>query len=191
MVFDPVGGGATAVRRGAVKTLLAAGYFDVIKGNEGEIKTVFGSVVQQRGVDSGASTSSDLEKATIVRDLAIRERNVIVMTGATDFISDGERTFAVSNGHELLGRITGSGCVLGTIISITLAVSREDKLLAALAGLLHYEIAAEIATEREDVKGPGTFVPALIDELYNIQKATAEGDLKWLERAKVKAVDVK
>jgi thiamine-phosphate diphosphorylase / hydroxyethylthiazole kinase len=190
VVLDPVGGGATAVRRSAVKTLLAAGYFDVIKGNEGEIKTVFGTIVQQRGVDSGASTSSDVEKATLVRDLAARERNVVVMTGATDFLSDGERTFAIENGHELLGRITGSGCVLGTTISIMLAVERRDKLLAALAGLLHYEIAAEVAVARDDVKGPGTFVPALIDELYNIQKATSEGDIKWLRRAKVKAIDV-
>jgi thiamine-phosphate diphosphorylase/hydroxyethylthiazole kinase len=191
VVFDPVGGGATAVRRNAVKTLLAAGYFDVIKGNEGEIKTVFGTVVQQKGVDSGPSTLSDLEKATLVRDLASRERNVVVMTGATDYISDGERTFAIKNGHELLGRITGSGCVLGTTISLMLAVSRTDKLLAALAGLLHYEIAAEIAAEREDVKGPGTFIPALIDELYNIQKATQANDTTWIERAKVEAVDIK
>ncbi|RDW59744.1 hypothetical protein BP6252_12831 [Coleophoma cylindrospora] len=187
-VFDPVGAGATAVRRAAVKTLMAGGYFDLIKGNEGEIKTVFGQVVQQRGVDSGVSVSSSLEKATLVRDLAMRERNVVLMTGATDFVSDGVRTFAVSNGNELLGRVTGSGCVLGTTISAMLAVHREDKLLAAVAGLLHYEIAAEIAAAREDVKGPGTFVPALIDELYNIQKATQEGDLKWLERAKVEAV---
>ena len=191
VVFDPVGGGATAVRRSAIKTLMAAGYFDVIKGNEGEIKTVFGTVVQQRGVDSGASTSTDLEKATLVRDLAARERNVVVMTGATDFVSDGDRTFAVANGHELLGRITGSGCVLGTTISLMLAVSRGDKLLAAIAGLLHYEIAAEIAAAREDVKGPGTFVPALIDELYNIQKATSSGNTGWLEKAKVQAVNVK
>ena len=191
VVFDPVGGGATAVRRSAVKTLMASGYYDVIKGNEGEIKTVFGTVVQQRGVDSGASTSTDLEKATLVRDLAARERNVVVMTGATDFISDGQRTFAVSNGHEFLGRITGSGCVLGTTISLMLAVSRRDKLLASIAGLLHYEIAAEVAAAREDVKGPGTFVPALIDELYNIQKATSSGDTRWLEKAKVKAVNVK
>jgi thiamine-phosphate diphosphorylase/hydroxyethylthiazole kinase len=188
VVFDPVGAGATTVRRNAVKTLMAAGYFDVIKGNEGEIKTVSGATVKQRGVDSGASTSSDIEKATIVRDLAARERNIIVMTGATDFISDGERTFAVSNGHELLGKITGSGCVLGTTISLMLAVSRGDKLLATLAALLHYEIAAEIAAERGDVKGPGTFVPALVDELYNIQKAISEGDEKWLGRAKVEAV---
>jgi thiamine-phosphate diphosphorylase/hydroxyethylthiazole kinase len=190
VVFDPVGGGATAVRRGAVKTLLAGGYFDVIKGNEGEIKTVFGSVVQQRGVDSGKSTLNDLEKATLVQGLAARERNVVVMTGATDFLSDGDRTYSISNGHELLGKITGSGCVLGTTISLMLAVSREDKLLAAIAGLLHYEIAAEIAAARADVKGPGSFVPALIDELYNIQKATAAGSLAWLERANVTAVSI-
>lgn len=191
VVFDPVGAGATAVRRAAVKTLMAGGYFDLIKGNEGEIKTVFGQVVQQRGVDSGASTSDEIEKATLVRDLAARERNIVLMTGATDFVSDGERTFTVSNGHELLGRITGSGCVVGTIISATLAVCRDDKLLAAVAGLLHYEIAAEIAATREDVKGPGTFVPALIDELYDIQKATAEGDVSWLGKAKVKAIELK
>jgi thiamine-phosphate diphosphorylase/hydroxyethylthiazole kinase len=191
VVLDPVGCGATAVRRSAVKALMAVGYFDVIKGNEGEIKTVFGTVVQQRGVDSGASTLSDVEKATMVRDLAARERNVIVMTGATDFVSDGDRTFAISNGHELLGRITGSGCVLGTTISLMLAVSRGDKLLATVAGLLQYEIAAEIAAVREDVKGPGTFVPALIDELYNIQKATRSGDVGWLKRAKVKAANIK
>lgn len=189
VVFDPVGAGATAVRRGTVSTLMAAGYFDVIKGNEGEIKTVFGTAVQQRGVDSGVSTSSALEKATLVRDLATRERTVVVMTGAIDYISDGERTFAVSNGHELLGKITGSGCILGTIISVMLAVCKEDKLLAALAGLLHYEIAAEIACQREDVMGPGTFVPALIDELYNLQKGTSKGNVNWLESAKVEAVE--
>jgi thiamine-phosphate diphosphorylase/hydroxyethylthiazole kinase len=186
VVLDPVGAGATAIRRSAVKTLMAGGYFDVIKGNEGEIKTVFGSTVQQRGVDSGASTLTDVEKAALVRDLAMRERNVVLMTGATDFVSDGWRTFAVSNGHELLGRVTGTGCVLGTTVSLMLAVSRADKLLATIAGLLHYEIAAEIAASRDDVKGPGTFVPALIDELYNVKKATAAGDLRWLERAKVR-----
>ncbi|RDL30164.1 Uncharacterized protein BP5553_10442 [Venustampulla echinocandica] len=191
VVFDPVGAGATSVRRSAVKTLMAAGYFDVIKGNEGEIKTVYGTVVQQRGVDSGASTSSDLEKARLVRDLAERERNVVLMTGPTDFVSDGTRTYTVKNGHKLLEEITGSGCVLGTAISLMLAVCRGDKLLATLSAMLHFEIAAEIAAEREDVKGPGTFVPALIDEIYNIQKATNGGDYNWLKRARVEAVDTK
>ncbi|TGO88483.1 hypothetical protein BPOR_0160g00200 [Botrytis porri] len=178
IVLDPVGCGATAVRRSAVKSLLANGYFDVIKGNEGEIKTVSGSLIQQRGVDSGSSTSTLVEKATIVRDLALRERNVVLMTGAVDILSDGVRTLGISNGHEILGRITGSCCVLGTIISAMLAVSRGDKLLAVLSALLHYEIAAEIAAVRDDVRGPGTFVPALIDELIaTTQKLIKASDI--------------
>lgn len=35
ILLDPVGGGATSIRRAAVKELLAEGFFDVIKGNEG------------------------------------------------------------------------------------------------------------------------------------------------------------
>lgn len=198
VVFDPVGAGATAVRRNAVKTLLAAGYFDVIKGNEGEIKTVFGMSVQQKGVDTGSSTSTLLEKATIVRDLAARERNVVLMTSATDIVSDGERTYAIHNGCEMLGNITGSGCVLGTIISTMVAVSRVDKLVATLAGVLLYEIAAERAVENENsqaqivVTGPGSFVPALIDELSSLQHPSLGPPAStWLPRAKVEAIDIK
>ncbi len=101
VLLDPVGAGATQLRRDAVKTLMAAGYFDLIKGNEGEIMTVAGeSGVQQRGVDSGASTQSETDRATLVKRLAVRERNVVLMTGVVDYLSDGERTYAISNGHE-------------------------------------------------------------------------------------------
>jgi len=185
VLFDPVGAGATAVRREAVKTLMAGGYFDVIKGNEAEITQVFGQSAehQQHGVDSGTSRLDDAAKARLVRDLAARERNVVVMTGATDFVSDGERTFVVKNGHEYLGLITGSGCVLGTTIASMLAVHRQDKLLATLSGLLLYEISAEVAMETGSVKGPGTFVPVFLDELYRVSKATAWGGVDHLARA--------
>jgi thiamine-phosphate diphosphorylase/hydroxyethylthiazole kinase len=192
VIFDPVGAGATSVRRDAVKTLMAGGYFDLIKGNEGEIKTVAGVAgATQRGVDTGESTLDASGKGLLVRDLAARERTVVVMTGATDYISDGERTFAISNGHEYLGRITGSGCVLGTIMSAMLAVHREDKLVAAIAALLHYEIAAEIAAKQENVKGPGSFVPALIDELDHIRERSAKGDMGWLKMANIERFIVK
>lgn len=194
VVFDPVGAGATQQRKNAVKTLLNAGFFDVIKGNEGEIKTVAGTAAageQQRGVDSGPSSLSMQQKAALVRDVAVRERNVVLMTGATDLISDGHTTLAVSNGHEYLGEITGSGCCLGTTIASYLAVHREQPLIAALAGLLHYEIAAERAAARSDVKGPGTFVPAFLDELHAYRKEAEKGQMKSLSSlAKVELVNL-
>ncbi|KAI9841052.1 MAG: hypothetical protein M1837_001023 [Sclerophora amabilis] len=189
VLLDPVGAGATDIRRNAVKNLLAGGYFDVIKGNEGELMTVLGETnVQQRGVDSGDSVSSQTEKALLAKRLASRERNVVLLTGKVDYLSDGERTYAISNGHEYLGKITGSGCTLGTTLASCLAIWREDKLLAALAGLLLFEIAAEHAALRDDVKGPGTFVPAFIDELYNISQQTNQGHNGWLAAAKLQRV---
>jgi thiamine-phosphate diphosphorylase/hydroxyethylthiazole kinase len=187
VVLDPVGAGATAQRREGVKALMAGGYFDLIKGNEGEIRTVSGAAgVKQHGVDSGAAQLSPEERISVVKALAARERNIVLMTGTTDVISDGERTFLISNGHEYLGEITGSGCTLGTTIASVLAVEREDKLLGALAGILLYEIAAERAAEK--AAGPGSFVPAFIDALYHLREASKKGDGSWAQGAKVEAV---
>ena len=192
VLFDPVGAGATAVRRHSVQTLTNNAYFDVIKGNENEIATVLGesTMQQQKGVDAGTSTTDESAKAHLVKKLAARERNVVLMTGKTDYLSDGERTFAIKNGNRLLGCITGSGCTLGTTIAAVLAVHREDRLLAAMAGILLFEIAAEQAGRREEVKGPGTFVPAFLDELYGISRGAARDESGWLQAARVERLDV-
>lgn len=190
IVFDPVGAGGTKTRRDAVKAIVNGGYIDVIKGNEREIGVVLGEEGgHQKGVDSGPSSSTHREKAQSVRSLAEYQRNVVVMTGVVDYLSDGRRTVSVENGHPFLSAITGSGCVLGTVIAAYLAVA-SDKLLAALAAVLVFEIAAERAANRSDVKGPGTFVPALIDELYVLVKETGRGQTEWMKEAKVEKVDV-
>ncbi|CAG8918512.1 unnamed protein product [Penicillium salamii] len=187
VIYDPVGAAATQIRRSAVTQLMAGGYFDLIKGNEGEIRQAWGSgAVQQRGVDSGPSTLDGNQKATLARDLARRERNVVLMTGATDYLSDGERVIAVENGHPFLGQVTGTGCAIGTISGCFLTAHRSDRLLAVLSGILMYEIAAENAASKEYVRGPGSFVPAFLDELYAIRTAAAQGDDSWfVGRAKV------
>ncbi|KAG5297853.1 thiamine-phosphate pyrophosphorylase [Histoplasma ohiense] len=175
VVFDPVGAGATDVRRKAAKKLMAGGYFDLIKGNESELIQVYGKVRgHQVGVDSGPSTLSCKEKARLVMDLAKRERNIALLTGAVDYLSDGERTLAIGNGHSLLGHITGTGCIIGTIAASFLAVHRSDKLLTVLASLLLLEIAAERAAVKDGVHGPGTFLPALIDELFALRMWAVE-----------------
>ncbi|KAF4461181.1 thiamine-phosphate diphosphorylase [Fusarium albosuccineum] len=188
VILDPVGAGATAVRRNAVKSLLDAGHFTVIKGNEGEIQTVAGATITQRGVDSTSSLTL-AQRASLVRSIALRRRNVVLLTGAVDFLSDGTRTFAVRNGHPYLGEVTGTGCTLGTTVSAMVGAFGADPLLAAVAGTVMFGLAAEFAAERSEVRGPGTFVPAFLDELYAIRKGTANGDLRWLTMAKVQAVE--
>ncbi|KLJ06358.1 hypothetical protein EMPG_10232 [Blastomyces silverae] len=171
VVFDPVGAGATDVRRKATKQLLAGGYFDLIKGNESELIQVYGKARgNQVGVDSGPSTLNAEEKAKLVKDLARRERNIVLLTGSVDYLSDGERTLAIGNGHQFLSHITGTGCIIGTMAASFLAVHRSNKLLAVLASLLLLEIAAERAAVKDGVHGPGTFLPAFIDELFALRQ---------------------
>lgn len=149
-----------------------------------------GATIQQRGVDSTSSLSLS-QKATLVSSLARQRNTVVLLTGKTDLLSDGRRTFRVDNGNEMLGMITGTGCTLGTTVSAMASVVPKggDVLAAAVAATAMFGVAAEKAAARAEVRGPGTFVPAFLDELYLTRKATAEGDLSWLEMVKVTAVE--
>ncbi|KAH8894863.1 HK-domain-containing protein [Thozetella sp. PMI_491] len=194
VVYDPVGAGATAVRRSAVRTILAGGCPDIIKGNESEIKTVAtihdesqGDGAQQRGVDS-SSTLNAWEKVQLIQKLARDQETIVIMTGTTDFISDGERSYSISNGHEYLGMVTGTGCVLGTTVSAFVSANPGRELAATLAAMLLFEIASERAAVRQDVRGPGTFVPAFLDELYQVRQETARNDIAWLSKARLSRV---
>lgn len=184
----PISAGATAVRRSAVKTLLSSGHFTVIKGNEGELQTLAGSSLIQKGVDS-SHTLTFSQRVTLAATLARTHSSIILLTGATDILSDGRRTFRVDNGHEFLGMITGTGCTLGTTVSAAVAAYPGDKLLAAVAATCLFGVAAEMAAAREEVRGPGTFVPTFLDELYLIREASQAGDMRWLTMVKVKAVE--
>lgn len=54
-----------------------------------------------------------------------------------------------------------------------------------------FEIAAENAASKGSVSGPGTFVPGLLDELYDLRQLTvSDTKTNWIkERAKVYLMD--
>ena len=112
-----------------------------------------------------------------------------------DYLSDGSRTYAIENGSHWLGKITGSGCALGSLIASYVAMHKVDKFQAALAAMLHYEVAAESAATRDDVHGPGSFIPAFVDELYlladELAKASPGAESgAFLHRLKVRDVSL-
>lgn len=98
----------------------------------------------------------------------------------------------MDNGHALLGDVTGTGCSLGTVLSAMVAAFKGGSpLIAAVAGIVMYGIAAERAAKRHDVMGPGTFAPAFIDELYAIRTENANGNTEWLKAARIEVMDVR
>lgn len=51
---------------------------------------------------------------------------VIALTGPKDYVSDGDVVVELSNGHPLLGEITGSGCIGGSSIAAFCAAASTD-----------------------------------------------------------------
>ena len=49
-----------------------------------------------------------------------------VLTGPIDYISDGTNVAVLENGDPLLGEITGSGCILGSIIAAFCATAMHE-----------------------------------------------------------------
>ncbi|KAG0214941.1 hypothetical protein BGX28_001147 [Mortierella sp. GBA30] len=172
VVFDPVGAGATTLREATTRKILNAMHVDIIKGNAGEISTIARIVgcdtesIAMRGVDSIGSGFAN--PAAVVQAIAKRENCVVAMTGKVDYVSDGFRTVAMENGHAYQGRITGSGCMTASSIASFAAISPNDNFAAAVAGILALNLAGEHAGSREDVRGPGTFRAAFIDEMANL-----------------------
>ncbi|MFQ6059288.1 MAG: hydroxyethylthiazole kinase [Anaerolineae bacterium] len=165
IVLDPVGVGATPFRADAARRLLAELEVAIVRGNAGEIGALAGMGGRIRGVEAVEGVADPVATATA---LAQAQGTVVALTGARDIVADGQRVVAVDNGHPLLKRITGAGCMATAIIAAFAAVE-PDGLLATAGGLVCFGLAAELAAE---ARGPGSFKVALFDALYNL---SAEG----------------
>jgi len=168
VVLDVCGAGATKLRDDKCFEILNNIKVDIIKGNASEIARISGEDVFTKGVDSGR-IGKDLVK--IAKSLAKKRNCTVVITGKEDVISDGKRVFIVKNGCTLLGHIVGSGCMATSVIG-TFAAVEKDLVLASCAGLVCFEVAAEIAAGK--AQGPGSFKELLYDAVYNLDKETVD-----------------
>jgi hydroxyethylthiazole kinase len=162
IVLDPVGAGATTFRTQSTLRLLQELRVTVLRGNSGEVATLGGERAVVRGVESVEGTQ---DPAGLVAALAGRWGTVVAITGERDYLSDGQRLWAVDNGHSWLTTITGTGCMATTAIA-TFSAVEPDALLATAAGLACLGLAAEQAAA--EAHGPASFRIALLDRLYHL-----------------------
>ena len=161
-VLDPVAAGATAYRT-TVARALADRRPAVIRGNASEILALAGAASgPTKGADSTDSADAAIDAA---RALAQDRRTVVAVTGAVDYVTDGERLASVANGSALMTRVTGTGCAATALIAAFLSVE-PDPLAAATQALTVFGVAGEMAADRAE--GPGTLQVALLDALHRI-----------------------
>lgn len=173
VVLDPVGAGGTQLRRNAVKRLLNAVHFTVIRGNASEIRYLAGYPTTGSGVD--VSHLDEIQEETLDATVAMAEQlarklgTVIAISGKLDVVSDGTETCVLRNGCATMARITGSGCMLTSLIGAFCGAYAEP-LLATCSAVAAMGISGEIAEEKRLRHGTGnaTFRNDLIDAVYNL-----------------------
>lgn len=179
LVLDPVAVGATTYRRTLNLGLLEKYHFDVIRGNIGEIAVLAGVNWQTHGIDAGDGQQNAAE---IVKTCATKFNNVVIASGETDYISDGQRVVTVNNNTKLLPVIVGSGDLLSSMAAAFAAVS-ETKFDAAVTASLVLSCAGELIDQRLDHRNlPGTFLSQLMDELANITSTQVQSIMKVEEK---------
>nr|WP_328588741.1 hydroxyethylthiazole kinase [Litchfieldia alkalitelluris] len=174
IILDPVGVGATPYRTQTAKELLNRLSIQVVRGNAAEIANLIDEQVQMHGVDSKVEINN---LADLAKKAANKLNTIIVMTGKTDLITNGEILFEVRNGHPMLTKVTGTGCLLSSVVAAFCSQS-DDKTTACAAAVSFYGIAAEKAIEVNQSKGPGHFQMNFIDQLYNITDETIVNNIK-------------
>lgn len=174
VVLDPVGAGGTGLRREASRRLLEEIQFSVIRGNASEISFLAGHQTAGTGVDVSAMdaiTEDRLVQAVdMTKHLALKTGSVIAVSGKIDIISDGKRTVILRNGCSTMARITGSGCMLTSLIGAFCGAMPEACFHAAVGAMAVMGLCGEAAEAKRLRNGTGnaTFRTDLIDAVFNL-----------------------
>lgn len=167
VIFDPVGAGATPYRTETARRIVEEVAISIIRGNAAEIANVIGEEWSIKGVDAGEGTGNVLELA---KTAAKKLNTIVVITGKEDVVTDGAATFVVRNGHPILTKVTGTGCLLSSVVGAFAAVE-ADRVSAAVAALATYGVAAELAAKRTAEAGPGSFQIEFLNQLSKVSAA--------------------
>lgn len=167
VIFDPVGAGATSFRKEMCSKLLADVKPDVIKGNISEIMYL----ASTDGCCCGVDSFPDIDNGTeIVQRLAKNLNCVVAATGRRDIVSDGSTTYIINNGHEMLSKVTGTGCMTSSLIGAFCSVT-TDYLTGTVAGIMAMGISGQLANAcLLPNEGIGMFKVRLFDNIYNLNK---------------------
>ena len=159
-VLDPVAHFATPYRANVAQELLALKP-TILRGNASEIIGLSGQVSAARGVDAidpvEAAEAGALE-------LAQAHSTIVVITGKSDFVTDGSRIARISGGSPMMPCITAMGCSLTCLMGGFAAVA--PPMEAAATALALFAEAGNVAATK--AKGPGSFQPLFLDALHNI-----------------------
>jgi hydroxyethylthiazole kinase len=182
IILDPVGVGVTELRNKTTMDLINDYDITAIRGNITEIKAIakLAGVLDESNTAKGVDVNIDdiiteenlKDNGELICELASKLNTTILASGPIDILSDGNLTVAIDNGDDMMPLITGSGCMLSSIVGSCIGGSNpfDGTLVAILAMNIAGERARAKVDERDE--GTGSFRAYLIDYLYKTDSET-------------------
>lgn len=182
IILDPVGVGVTQLRNKTTMDLIENYDIAAIRGNITEIKAIaqLSGVLEESNTAKGVDVNIDdiitednlKANGDLICELAAKLNTTILASGPIDILSDGKTTVAIDNGDDMMPLITGSGCMLSSIVGS--CIGGTNPFEGSLVAILAMNIAGERARAKVDEKdeGTGSFRAYLIDYLYKTDSET-------------------
>ena len=176
ITLDPVGVGVSKLRNNTTIDLINNYNISEIRGNITEIKTIakLFNVTDETNTAKGVDVCNDdiitkdnlKANGKIIAKTAEKLNTVILASGPIDILSDGKTTIAIYGGDEMMPLITGSGCMLSSIVGSCIGATNPfDGTLLAILAMNKAGEKARAKVDEENL-GTGSFRTLLIDALY-------------------------
>ncbi len=184
VILDPVGAGASKLRNDTALTLLKEVKFSVIRGNISEIKFLASGSSSTQGVDANAAdavTADNIDSViALAKSLSKATGAVIAITGATDIVADSEKAYSINNGHPMMSKVTGTGCMLTAVIGSFTGANADSLLDATACAVAAMGLCGELAYKRlsELDGGTNTYRMLLIDFMSKMNIEIINGGVK-------------
>ena len=184
VLLDPVGAGASALRTETAAKLIDELHLAVIRGNISEIKALAQGGGSTRGVDADAADQVNAGNIDSViafaKAFSRRTGAVVAITGATDIITDAARVCCITNGHAMMSRVTGTGCMLSAMTAAYVTANPEQPFEAVCASVIAMGLCGELAFRRlGPADGNSTYRNYLIDAVYNLNAQQLRDGAKY------------
>lgn len=169
LIFDPVGAGGSARRNAVLEHLMEQLHFSIIRGNISEIKYLGSKQASAKGVDANendlASESNIQDIAAYAKTLSRTLDSIIVISGPIDVVANADTAYLIRNGHPLMSRVTGTGCMLSSVLGVFAAANPGRLLEATAVAVSAYGYAGELAYQKiqKTQGGTGSLRTFLID----------------------------
>lgn len=184
VVLDPVGAGASTFRTNTARQLIEEIRFSVVRGNISEIKALATNSESTKGVDANDSDSineNNIEGVVaLAKGFAEKTGAVIAITGATDIVADADKAYIITNGHPMMSKISGTGCMLSSMTAAYIGANSNDILKACAAAVCAMGLCGERAFAKLAAdEGNLTYRNRLFDEVFHLTHEELEKGARY------------